>query len=59
MVIAEIVHAPDHEHPGHQGFRLLSQMASAASQPGQTLAEGGIEAFDVSCVDLTSILALE
>lgn len=51
MVVAEIVHAPNNEHPGHQGFRLLSKMTSAASQPGQTLSESCIEPLDISRID--------
>ena len=57
MIIAEVILTAGDEHASHQGLGLLGKMAGAASQAGETLPEGGIETFDISRVDLATILA--
>ena len=51
MLITEVVEAADNIHACGQGGFLLDQATGAAGQTSQTLAEGGIQAFDVSRID--------
>lgn len=57
MIGAKVVETANDIHAGLQGFRLLGQGTSAPGQGGQTLAEGGIEPFDIGGVNATQTLA--
>ncbi len=54
--ITEIVNAAENIHAVLQRGALASQMTSTAEQASQTLAESGIEPFDVGGIDDTASL---
>ena len=51
MVVTEIVEGTHDIYGGSQGLALLSQGACASSEPGEALAEGGVEPFNEGGVD--------
>ncbi len=56
MMVTEVIDAADQAHAGLQRVGLARQRAGAATQTGQTLAEGGIEPFNESGVELAAAL---
>ena len=51
MGMAEIVEAANHIHPRFQGIDFASQGACSADKAIETLAKGGVEAFDEGGID--------
>ncbi len=56
MIVTEIVETADDKHARGEGLGLLRQMASAAREAAQPLAERGVQPLDIGSVDHAAAL---